>query len=196
MGADGVADPVGDKRFLPAALQLHQPPADLGGAPGTEGLIEGVLFIAKAAADVRLDNPDLAPGNPQSLADDPADNVGDLGGADHHHPARLLVGEAPVVLNVAVLDGRSIIPTLDFDEAGLLPGRFIVPPADVGVGQNVIFIPFLNLRRAVLHRFLDIQDEGQLLILDFDGPDGLRGGDFVLGDDHRHLVSVVTDVPV
>ena len=46
MGADGVADPVGDERLLPAALQLHQAAAYHGGTPGAQRLIQRVLLIA------------------------------------------------------------------------------------------------------------------------------------------------------
>ena len=196
VGADGVADPVGDKGLLPAALQLHQSSSDLRGAPGAQGLIQRVLLVAKAAADIGLDDADLAPGNPQGLAHHPADDVGNLGGADHHHPARLLIGEAAVVFDVAVLDGGSVVPALHLDEAGLPPGGFIISPANVRVGQDVVLGPLLNLRRAVLHGFLRIQNKGQLLILHLQSPDRLGGGHLVLSDDHRHLVAVVADVPV
>ena len=196
VGADGVADPVGDEGLLPAAFQLHQASSDLRGAPGAQGLVQRVLLVAKSAADVRLDDPDLAPGKAQGLAHHPADDMGNLGGADHHHPARLLVGETAVVFNVAVLNGGGVVPALHPDEAGLLPGGFIIPPADVGVGQDVVLGPLLNLRRAVLHGLLHVQNEGQLLILHLQSPDRLGGGHLVLGDDHRHLVAVVADVPV
>ena len=64
------------------------------------------------------------------------------------------------------------------------------------MGQDVVLGPLLNLRRAVLHGFLHIQNKGQLLILHLQSPDSLGGGHLVLSDDHRHLVAVVADVPV
>ncbi len=120
MGPDGVTDAVGDEGLLPGTLQLDQPPAHLGRAPGAKGLIQRVLLIAEAAADVRLDDADLAPGDAQGLAHHPADDVGDLGGGDHHDPSRLLIGKAAVVFNVAVLHRRRIVPALHLDEARLL----------------------------------------------------------------------------
>ena len=196
MGADGVADPVGDEGLLPAALQLHQAAAHLGGAPGAQGLVQRVLLVAEAPADIGLDDADLAPGKAQGLPDHPADDMGDLGGADHHHPARLLIGEAAVVLNVAVLDGGGVVPALHLDEAGLLTGGLVIPPANVGVGQDVVRTPLVELGRAVLHGLLNVQDEGQSLILHLDGPDGLGGGHLVLRNNHGHLVAVVADMPV
>ena len=196
VGADGVADPVGDKGLLPAALQLHKPSPHLGGAPGAQRLIQRVLLVAKSPADVGLDDPHPSPGHPQGLPHHSPDNVGNLCGADHHHPPRLLIGEAGVVLNVAVLDRWCIVPALDFDEAGLLPGGLIVPPADVGVAQDVVFVLLVELGRAVLHGLLHIQHKGQLLILNLQSPDALGRRHLVPGDDHRHLVAVVADVAV
>ena len=69
--------------LLPAHVQAHGPAAHLGGEPGVEGLVQHLLLVAEAAADVGLDHPDGAPADAQGLADHPADDVGDLGGGDH-----------------------------------------------------------------------------------------------------------------
>ena len=196
MGADGVADAVGDEGLLPAALQLYQAPAHLGAEPRAQGLVQRVLLVAEAAADIGLDDADLAPGDAQGLAHHPADDVGDLGGGDHHHPARLHVGKAAVVLNVAVLDGGGVVPALHADQARLLPGGLIVALADVGVGQDVVREFLMDLGRAVLHGLLYVQHERQLLILHLQRPDRLGGGHLVLGHHRGHLVAVVADVAV
>ena len=196
VGTDGMADTVGDKRLLPAALQLHQMSAHLGGAPGAKRLIQGVLLVAEAAADVGLDEPDLAPGNSQGLPHDPADNVGDLGGADHHYPASLHIGKAAVVLNVAVLDRGGIVPALHADQARFLPGLFIIALADIRVLEHVAGELLVDLGGVRLHGLLHIQHEGQLLILHLQRPDGLGGGNLVLRDDHRYVIAVVADMAV
>lgn len=71
MGADGVADPVGDEGLLPTALQLHETPAHLSAAPGAKRFVQRVLLVSKSSADVRLDHPDPAPGNSQGLPHHP-----------------------------------------------------------------------------------------------------------------------------
>ena len=59
--ADGVADAVGDEGFLTRAVELDKTAADLRAAPGAQRLIQRVLLVAEAAADVRLDDADIAP---------------------------------------------------------------------------------------------------------------------------------------
>ena len=76
MGPDGVADPVADKSLLTGAVDFHQASAQLGGQPGAQGFVQRVLLVAEAAADVGLDDPDLAPGDAQGLAYHPPDEWG------------------------------------------------------------------------------------------------------------------------
>ena len=194
--ADGVADAVRDEGLLPAAVHPDAAPAHHGGAPGAEGLVEGVLLVAEAAADVGLDDVDVCPGPAQGLAHHPADDVGDLGGAHHHDPAILLIGVAAVVLDVAVLDRGSLVPALDFDEPRLGNGLGVVALAHVRVLQDVAGAALVELGGVRLHGLLHVQHEGQLLILHLQRPDALHGGHLVLRDDHRHVVPVVADVPV
>ena len=72
-------DPVAEKSLLAGCIKFDRMPAHLGGHPGHQGLVKGVLFVAETPADVRLDDPDLAPGHAQGLTHDPPDQVGDLG---------------------------------------------------------------------------------------------------------------------
>ena len=97
---------------------------------------------------------------------------------------------------MAVLHGGGVVPALHLDQAGLLPGGLVVSPAHIGVGQNVVPAALLNLRRAVLHGLLRVQNKGQLLVFHPDGPDSLGRGHLILRDDHRHLVAVIADMPV
>ena len=194
VGADGVADPVVDEGLLTLAVDLHQPAPQLGGEPGAQGLVEGVLLVAEAAADVGFDDSHLAPGDAQGLAADPADDVGDLGGGDHGDPPALHVGGADVVLDVAVLDGGGVVPALHLDEARLFAGGFVVAAADLGVGQDVARVLLVELGRVGLHGLLHVQDKGQLLIGDLYQPGGLGRGHLVFRHHHRHVVAVVADM--
>ena len=196
MGADGVADAVGDKGLLPRTLQLHQPAAHLGGTPGAQRLVQGVLLVAETAANVGFDDPDLAPGQSQRLPHHPADDVGNLSGTDHHDPPRLLIGKATVVFDMTVLDGGGVVPALDFNKSRLLPGLLIVAIADAGVLDDIVRELLMNLGSAVLHGFLHIQHKGQFLILHLQGADTLGRRHLVLRDDHRHIISVITDMTV
>ena len=122
--------------------------------------------------------------------------MGDLGGRHHNDTAVLLVCEAAVVLDVAVLDHGGVVPALHLDQARLLNGRSVVSLADVGVLEDVVGIALVQLGRARLHGLLRVQHEGQLLVLHLQRADALHGGHLVLGDDHGDVVAVVADVAV
>ena len=194
--ADGVADTVGDKGLLPGAVHADAPAVHLGRAPGAQGLIQSVLLVAEAAADVGLHHPDVRPRAAQGLAHDPADDMGDLGGGHHHHPAVFLIGVAAVVLNMAVLDGRGIIPPLHLDEPRLLNDGGVVALPHVRVLEDISGIILVELGRVRLHGLLNVQHEGQLLVLHLQCPDALHGRHLVLRNDHGHIVAVVADMAV
>ena len=82
MEPDGMADAVGNEGLLPGAVDPDAAAVDLRGAPGAKGLIQGVLLVAEAAADIGLDDLEHPPtGDAQGLPHDPADDMGDLRGA-------------------------------------------------------------------------------------------------------------------
>ena len=191
MGADGVADPVVDKGLLPAAVDLHQPAPQSGGQPRAQGLVEGVLLVAEAAADVGLDNAHLPPGDAQGLTADAADDVGDLGGGDDGNASPLHVGGADVVFNVAVLDRWRVVPALHPDEARFGAGGGIVAHTDLGVGQEVARVLLVELGRTGGHGLLDIQHKGEGLVLHPHQLRGLGGGHLIVRHHHGHVVAVV-----
>ena len=104
----------------------HQPDQSLGAQ-----LAQAV--VAKAAADVRLDDAHVCPRTPKRLTDDAADDVRNLRGGNDDDAPVFLVGIAAVVFNVAVLHGGGIVPALDLDESGLLNGLLIISLADIRV---------------------------------------------------------------
>ena len=89
-----------------------------------------------------------------------------------------------------MLNGRCLVPTLDFDEAGFLDGLFVITDANVGVFQNIIREGLMQLRRAVFHGLLHVQHKGKLFVFYLDGSHSLRGGDFILGNNGCHIISV------
>ena len=194
--ADSVAHAVGDERLLAGAVHADAAAAHLRAAPGAQRLIQGVLLVAEAAADVGLDDLNIRPGATQRLSHDPADDMGDLGGGHHHHAAVLLVGEAAVVLDVGVLHGGGVVPALHLDEPRLLDGGLIVALADVGVLEDVVGVSLVQLGRARLHGLLRVQHEGQLLVFHHQRADALHGGHLILGDDHGDIVAVVAHMAV
>src|SRR5699024_11385469 len=101
---------------LTCTLSLHDALPILGAEPGAQGLVEGVVLVAEAAADVGLDDAHLAPGDSQRLADHAADDVGHLGGGGDDDAACLHLGKADVIFNVAVLNGGGVVPALYFDQ--------------------------------------------------------------------------------
>ena len=196
MEPDSMTDAVGNESLLPGAVDPDTAAVDLRGAPGAKGLIQGILLIAEAAADIGLDDLNIRPRAAQGLPHDPADDMGDLGGADHHYPAVFLVSVAAVVLNVAVLDRGGLIPALHFNQTRLLNGGGIVALADVRVLEDISGIILMDLRRIRLHGLLNVQHEGQFLVLHLQRPDALHGRHLVLRDDHGHIVAVVADMAV
>ena len=123
---DGMAHTVGDKRFLARAVDADAPAVYLRRAPGAKRLIERVLLVAEAAADIGLDDLNICPRSSQRLTDDPADDVGDLRRGNDGNSAVLAVGIAAVVFNVAVLHHRRFVPALDLNKAGLLDRLVVI----------------------------------------------------------------------
>ena len=124
--ADGVADAVGDEGLFAGAVELDGAAIDLLAAPGAQRLIKGILLVAEAAADVRLDDADVRPRAAQRLPDDAADDVRDLRGAGQDETAVFAVAEAAVIFDVAVLHGGRIVPALHLDQARLFDCLLIV----------------------------------------------------------------------
>ena len=80
MDIEGMADPVADEGFLAGAVQHDAAASHLNAEPGAERLVQRVLLVAEAAADIGLDDTDLSPGTAKGLPHDAADNMGNLGG--------------------------------------------------------------------------------------------------------------------
>ena len=194
--ADGVAHAVGDKRLLARAVDAHAAPADLRGAPRAKRLIQRILLVAKATADIGLDDADVAPRAAERLSHDAADDVRDLRGGDDRDAAVFLIGEAPVVFDVAVLHGGGVVPALHPDQARLLRSGLIVAFFHVRVLEDVVREVFVQLRRTRLHRLLRVEHERQFLVFDPQRAHALHGRDLVFRDDDGHIVSVIAHMPV
>ena len=184
---DGVAGAGVLEGLLPGHVQPDAPAPHLGGEPGVEGLVEHLLLVAEAAADVGLDHPDGAPADAQGLTDHPADDVGDLGGGDHHDAAPLHVGEGDRVFDVAVLHLLGLVVPLELAEFGagqhVLHGlKFPAPDggAEIHPGQHVVRVLLVDGGEAVGHGPLRLQRHGILLVLHPDQLEGLMGGDQIL----------------
>ena len=133
MAADRMAYTVGNEGFLPRHIQLDQMTAQVHADPCAKRLVQNVLLVTKAAADVRLDNLHTAPVNSQCLSHHAADNVRDLGGAEHTDALALHLCSTDKVLDMAVLHGRRAVPALYLDKARLPDGFLIITLADRGV---------------------------------------------------------------
>lgn len=180
----------------PGSSRRARAAAHLRGAVGAQRLVQRILLVAEAAADIGLDDMDIRPRAAQCLSHYPADDMGDLGGGHHHDPAVLLIGEAAVVLDMAVLHGGGIVPALHLEQSRLLYGGLIIALAHIRVLQDIVGIVLVELGCAVLHGLLHIQHEGQLLILHLQRPHALHGGHLVLRDDHRHIVAPIPHMAV
>ena len=101
-----------------------------------------------------------------------------------------------MVLNVAVLHGRGVVPLIDANQPLLLDRLFIVALTARGVLQDVVGVFLMELRRTVLHCLLHVEDKGQLLIFDLDQCGSLRRCNLVLRHDGSDIVAVITDMAV
>ena len=133
MAADRMAYTVGNEGFLPRHIQLNQMTAQVHADPCAKRLIQNVLLVAEAAADVRLDNLHTAPVNSQCLSHHASDNVRDLSGTEHTDALALHLCSTDKVLDMAVLHGRRAVPALYLDKARLPDGFLIITLADHGV---------------------------------------------------------------
>ena len=133
MEADSMTHTVGNKGLLTGAVHADAATAHLRGAPSAQRLIEGILLVAEAAADVGLNNADVGPRTTQRLTYHTANDVGDLGRGHHRHATVLLVCKAAEVLNVAVLHTGRIVPALHLNEAGLCDSGGVVALAHISV---------------------------------------------------------------
>ena len=196
MELDRVADAVGYEGILARNVDLDETAAELPRDPCAQRLVQGVLFVAETAADVRLDDADVAPRLADRLADGTAYDVRDLRGGDDRHPVSLRIGVADKVFDVTVLHRLGGVPLVDTDETGLLFGLLIIAGTGRGVIQEIPGEILLDLRRTFLQRLERVENEGQLFVFDFDEPGSLRGRDLVLRDDGAHVVTVIADVLV
>ena len=193
MGALGVADAVVDKGLLSGTVYRHRASAQLGGQPGAEGLVEGVLLVAKAAADIGLDHADHSPGDAKGLPHHAAHNMGNLGGGGNHDAASLHFGGTDVIFNVTVLHGRRFIPALDLNESRLLNRLLIVAPVNLGVGQDVTGVGVVELAGPLGHGLVHVQNHRVRLVFHLDEAQGLPGRRLVVGHHDGDVVPVVAD---
>ena len=190
MVPDGMPHPVADERFFSRHVQLHKVPARLQAQPGAQRLIENILFVSESAADVRFDNPYIAPADAQCLPDDTADNMGNLRGGSYDDLVAFLLGITDEVLNMAVLDRRCFIPAFHLDQSRFLDRLLIVSLPDLGMLQDVVWEFLMQQRRTVLHGFLHIQHKRVFLILHLDQPQRLGSRNLIFRHHCRDVVSV------
>ena len=194
---DGVAGAGVLEGLLPAHVQPDAAATHLGGEPGVEGLVEHLLLVAEAAADVGLHHLDLAPADAQSLADDPADDVGDLGGGDDVDTSGLHPGEGHGVFNVAMLDllGLIVAPELVEGRVGQRLLHRLIPAvgnggAQVHLGQDVVRPLLMDGSRPLRHGLLRLQQDGVFLVFHLDELQGVLSGELVLRHHGGDVVAV------
>jgi len=193
---DRVPDAVRHERLLARDVEFDRPAADLRAHPGAQRLVQHVLLVTEAAADVGLDDLDLAPADAERLPDDAAHDVRDLRRGGHRQPVALGGAEHHVVLDVAVLHGPGVVGALDLRQAGLGDGLLVVADRQPGVRQHVARVALLDLRRAGRQRLRGAEDERQFLIGRLERGHPGPGRQVGLGDDDGDLVAVVAHVPV
>ena len=174
-----------DEDLLAGHAVAHGPPARGQAHGGRQGLHHHVLLVAEAAADVGLDDLHPAPGQAQGLGHDAPDDVGDLGGGVHHHPAvGVHEGVGAHGLDVAVLDDAGLVVALE-DDFRILELGFHVSKLDPEGADDVARPVLVEEGGALLHGVLGGEHVGQHLVLDLDEVQGLLRREQVLGHHRR-----------
>ena len=194
MEADRMTDSCRYEGLLPGSIQLHRPSAHLSAEVSAQRFVEDILLISEPTAYVRLYDSYLPPWDPKSLPHDPPADMGKLGRCHDYDPPLFHIGVTDRILNMAVLDCGRLVPAFHLCKPRLSDRRLIISVPYGSVGQDIMRVLFMELGRAVLHRFLHIQHKGQLLILCFQGAHCLRGSDLILGHHCRNIVPVISDM--
>ncbi len=188
------------EQLLARELELDAAAAELLADPGVQGLVVHVLLRAETAADVGLDDADVAPGDAERLADDAAHHVRDLGRGDADELAALLVavGDAGLDVDLGLLaalgmDLHVVVlgvleGLLDRLVAGL--GELVLGRTGQGVRDDVVGLALLDGRVRALHGLDRVVDDGVLLVLDLDELERAVAGDGVLAHDDGDVVAV------
>ena len=196
---DRVAGAGAGEGLLAGKLDLDRAPAHLHRQKGVERLVEDLLLIAEAAADIGLDHADLPPRDAERLPADAADDVGNLGGGDDDDPSLLHVGVGDGLLDVAMLDRLGVVFPLEYPQGRVrLHDLVEVPLADreMAVRQQVVGVLLMNGPRAGRERLPDGGDGRVLLVFHADEPRGAGSGHLVLRDDRGDVVAVDAHPPV
>ena len=175
--------------LLPRTLYPDRPASEHGGEPGAERLVERVLLVAEAAAYVGFYYAHVAPRPTQRLPHDAPHDVRYLRRGHDRDALAFHISPAVVVLDVAVLHRRSVVPALDFYEARFLCRGLIVSPAYARVAKDIVLELLVQLRCTLEHRLLRVENEGQVLVLDLYLPERLRRRQLVRGHDDSHIVA-------
>ena len=139
---------------------------------------------------------DIAPGDTQRLAANPAADVGNLRRGDDGDSAVFHIGKADMGLDMTVLHHRGVIPAVDLDQTRLLDCFLEMLIVDPRVGQNVIRMLVVDGMLCLADGFLHIQNKRVFLILDLYSPHALHCRDFVLRDDDGNIVTIIPDMGV
>ncbi len=171
-------------------------PLDRSPGPSGEREAERLLRVdvelgAERPTDVGGDDPELVLGDPGGARQgDPGDvrdlrrgPQGELAHRGHHG------GERAARLDRARRDPRSLVPELEPHRRGVehaLVAAAAVAPMHHGVGPELV----VHERGAVLGPLLEVEDGGELFVLDGDDLGRVVGLAARLGDDHRHPVTL------
>jgi len=203
--AHRVARGAGEELLLARILHLDRPPG-CDGQVRADVLDQHFLFVAKAAADARLDDPDTFDGQAEHRREDaprmerhlrarPDDQpviLVPVGDADHRLDGRLLhLRDLVLALEDVVRRGQRGIHVAQLDA----DGRGQVARG-VAVCKWHILRLVVDNRRAGRHRLARVQDRGQFLVLDLDQAERALRDFLALRRDRSHAVSDAAQLAV
>ena len=113
------------KGLFPRNGQLYAPSADHRTKVGIQRLIQDILLVAEATADIRLDNPYLSPIDTERLSAHAAANMRQLRGRHHDNLSALHIGIRAGIFNMAVRNRRDRIIAFKHDRIGIIR-RFLI----------------------------------------------------------------------
>ena len=125
------------KGLFPRNGQLYAPSADHRTQVGIQRLIQDILLVAEAAADIRLDNPYLSPVDTERLSAHAAANMRQLRGRHHDNLSALHIGIRAGIFDMAVRNGRYRIIAFKHDRIGIIRRFFILAHAKHRMLQHI-----------------------------------------------------------
>ena len=152
--------------FFAADIQFYRSAADLCCQKCIQRLIKYILFITKTTTDIRFNNTHIAPRDSKCLSDNTTDDMRDLRRSHDHDPALFHIGIRDRILNMAMLNDRSLIGSL-YNCFRLFHSFIHITDKVIGTCKNIVFFVKVDWRLTSIHGLTRMDLHWVFLVLHF-----------------------------